>query len=336
MAIILALLVMLFFLLLAGLFEGSELALISCDRVRLTELAEQGSGRARTALHLLRQPERLLSTTLMVSNSSIVVVSALAEWLANSYLPAHWAMLVSTIGITLLVLVFSQLLPKSWGLAKCDSLSLNTSYPLRLLSLLFTPLIWFAERVSRAILRLFLTTDKITPYISRQEMQMMVARARDASRLHHQIGLMVEHIFAFSELKLTDIMVPVQELSTLPLHSRVSDAVNLITEKGYSRLPIYQEERENIVGVVVADDLLDLEGTSELLALVRIPQVVDKEESSEYALKLLRENSLGIAFVVDQRLDSASRVGVGKVIGMITLEDLVEEIVGDIWDEYDF
>jgi magnesium and cobalt transporter len=101
-------------------------------------------------------------------------------------------------------------------------------------------------------------------------------------------------------------------------------------------LPIYQEERENIVGVVVADDLLDLEGTSELLALVRIPQVVDKEESSEYALKLLRENSLGIAFVVDQRLDSASRVGVGKVIGMITLEDLVEEIVGDIWDEYDF
>jgi magnesium and cobalt transporter len=181
-----------------------------------------------------------------------------------------------------------------------------------------------------------LRTDKATPYISRQEMQMMVADARDSSRLHHQIGLMVDHIFAFSEVKLTDIMVPVEELSGLPLQSRVSDAVNLVTERGYTRLPVYQGERKNIVGVVVADDLLDLDGESELLAVVRIPQVIDKDESSEYALKLLRQDPLGIAFVVDHQANNAGSIHAGQVIGMVTLEDLVEEIVGDIWDEYDF
>jgi len=333
---VLMLLLVLFFLLLAGLFESSELALISCDRMSITEQAKEGNRRARMVLHLLRKPERLLSTTSMVSNNSVVVVSALTEWLVNRYLPALWATVFSTVVVTLIVLIFSQLLPKSLGLAKCNYISLNTSYPLRILSFFFVPLIWFAEQVSRGILRLFLRTDKATPYISRQEMRMMVADARDSSRLHHQIGLMVDHIFTFSEVKLTDIMVPAEELSGLPLQSRVSDAVKVITERGYTRLPVYQGKRDNIVGVVIADDLLDLDGERELLTLVRITQVVDKDESSEYVLKLLRQDPLGIAFVVDHQVNNGGGIHAGQVIGMVTLEDLVEEIVGDIWDEYDF
>jgi len=324
-------------LLSSGFFEGSELAIISCDRVKMEQWAKQNKGRARAVLSLLRHPERFFSATLLGSDISIVTASALAEWLVNRYLPGLWSTIFSTVIMTLAVLVLAQILPKSLGLKKSNFIALNSAYPLRLLSALFLPLIRFVEILSKAVIRFLWKGEKAKPYISRQEIRMLVSSSPHSSSMHHQIRMMVDQIFDFSEVKLEEIMVPTEELISLGLDATVDDAVRLITEQGYTRLPVYRGDRDNIVGVVVADDLLAEKKDRKLLELLRIPQVVSKDAFSEDVLQLLRKDLLKVAFVAEEEpRGMGGGMYAGKIIGMVTLEDLVEEIVGDIWDEYDF
>ena len=334
-----ALWIMLIFLglLISGFFEASELAIVSCDRVRMAELASRGEGRAQKVLSLLRRPELLFSATLMGSDISIIAACALAEWLVVRYLPGAWSTVLSTVVMTLAVLVLAQILPKSFALRRSGFVALNSAYPLRIISSLFAPLIWLSETISRRIIRWLWRSDKAIPYLSRKEIRMMISSSANSSRLHHQIRLMVDHIFDFSEVKLEEIMVRVDELVSLPLEATVGEAVELITERGFTRLPIFRRDKDNIIGVVIADDLLDVSGERRLLELIRIPQVVVKATSSQEVLQLLRRDLLRVAFVVEDEPERrGGGIHSGKVIGMVTLEDLIEEIVGDIWDEYDF
>jgi len=304
-------------------FAGSELAILSADHLTLEGQAAAGDQGASRVLWFKKHPEQLFGTTLIGTNISTVSGSTVASLSLLSLDPTHgewWAMLL----MSPLVLMGGEILPKSAAQINALSVAKRSSKVLIIFNKILKPVIWLIEKYTRA-LSSRLELDSGSKGMTREELIYLVQL--EENDLEEDERDLIEKIFAFSRLQAEDIMVPLAELEALPLGSTVGEGVRFIQTYGFSRIPIYEQRVDQIVGVVHHLDLLTAQEKDESIDAMMRPVIYAPEVQDVHDLLAeVQSASASLVVVVDE---------FGGAVGLITLEDMIEEIVGEIDDEFD-
>lgn len=324
-----------------GVFAGAELAVISLRRTRLKELVEQGSGSAKAVEALRKDPERFLATvqigiTVIGATAAAFggasIANRLAPLLAGFGLPAETADEVALAGVVIIVsylsLVLGELVPKSLALRAGERYALLIGRPLNGLSWLMRPVVWFLTASSNVVLRLFGDrTNFSESRLSAEELQSLVEEATKQGSLDPRAGEIASRAFEMGDLTVGELMVTRENIVALRRHANAEEIRQTLLEHGHSRMPVFEGTLDNIVGYVIAKDLLGVAWEGHLIVLedvVRPAFFLVETMRAMDALKELQRRRMQLAIIVDER---------GGVVGLVTVEDMVEELVGDILSE---
>ena len=330
MDLLLIIVVMVVLLLLKGFFSGSEIALVNSDKLKLHHKAKQGHRGAQQVLKLFKTPDVMLGTTLVGTNISTVVLVTLGTMLMIRYF-GEMGELYAVLLFTPLFLILGEIVPKSVYQQKSDEISPVIVYPLRFFSILFYPLVFIFSRVARLCARLVGggKTEQ-TVFITREQMRMVVEMADRGANVDVFDRVRIKRAIRFAETTVGEAMIPVAEMTAINRNRDTRSAVTLVRRRGYNRLPVYTGNISNVVGVVTLTtwDLMDpgLEDRS-LEELIKPAHYVSIYQTIDKLLPILRNREDHLAIVVDE---------FGSAVGMITMEDILEEVVGEIDVGYDF
>lgn len=324
------LVVMLIFLLLKGFFSGSEIALVSSDKIKLRHKAKQGNRGAGMALQLFRTPDVLLSTTLVGTNISTVVLTTIGTLLLIRIFGEtgeFYAFLV----LTPVMLILGEIVPKSVYQQKSDELTPLIIYPLRWASMLFYPVVFVFSRIARLAVRLVGVGRIEQPFfITREQLRTVVDIAEHESALNAFGRGRIRRVIRFAETTVAEAMIPIAEATVIGKTQTAKAAIDLVRRHGYNRLPVYEKSTSNIIGIVTLTtwDLMEKSLADRPLdSLIRPALYVSPLQTIDQLLPMLRQRRDHMAIVVDE---------FGTAVGVITMEDIVEEVVGEIDVGYDF
>jgi putative hemolysin len=327
---------------LGGVLAGAEMALVTARRGRLEEAAAAGSARARAALQLRRNPERFLAT----AQIGITLVGAFAGAYGGSSLAAQLEPTLRGLGVgdsapqlafglvvalvTYLSVVFGELVPKSLALRFADRYALAVARPMLVLGWLGRPLIWLLSASSNLVLRVFGDrTNFVEVRLTREDLEHLVEEASTAGSIDVSTGRLVARALDFSQLRLADVMVPRRFVQAVPEDAGDDTLRAAMLGKGHRRVPVYRGSIDHVTGYVLREDVLARLWDREPLdtkALRREPFFLPDSMPASRALRELQDRRLHLAIVVEEH---------GGTAGLITLEDLVEELVGEIFHEHD-
>lgn len=330
MEIFLIILLMVLLLLLKGFFSGSEIALVNSDKIKLRAMANQGHKGAKAVLKQLRTPDVLLGTTLVGTNIATVALTTLGT-LVMIQLFSDMGDLIAFLVYTPLFLIFGEIVPKSIYQQKSDTIAPKAIYPLKVFSFLFYPVIFIFSRLARLAARLFgAGKSEQHVFMTREQMRAVVEMAERASNVSAFDQGRIRQVIRFSETSVGEVMVPVAEMTAINLNKSTRRAIALVRKRGYNRLPVYTGNISNIRGIVTLTtwDLMDPGlGDRPLSELIQPALYVSPYQTIDDLLPILRKRSDHMAIVVDE---------FGSAVGMITMEDILEEVVGEIDVGYDF
>ena len=308
-------------------FSAAEMAFIAANRLRLRHAAEAGSGTAASYLEAFRQPERTLSTAMMGVTIAHIVASSTATW---SLLPVlgKWAPLVVTAGLTPVMLVFGEIIPKAIAREWSTTLILRLYWPLTWAAALLGPFVAVARLLVTATLRLVGARElDARAFVSREELKALLQLEPGEADVTTQEAEMIDKIFDLGDTTVREVMVPLVEVTMLPDTATPQEAIAVIHQRGFSRIPVYRQRQTDIVGVVAAMDLLSRGAQAASLdELKRVPYYVPETKRIDDLLREMQRARTHMAVVVDEY---------GGSTGVVTLEDILEEIVGEIQDEHD-
>lgn len=330
MGYILIVVIMLVLLLLKGFFSGSEIALVNSDKIKLRHQAKQGHRGAELSLKLLRDPAVLLSTTLVGTNISTVGLTTLGTLLMIDLFGSFGEVYAFLI-LAPFLLILGEIVPKSIYQQKSDTVTPVIIYPLRWMSFLFYPVVFIFSRLARAAARIAGVGKADQPFfITREQLHTLFDMAEQGSAMSTFGRGRIRRVIRFAETTVAEAMVPIADVTTINQNENVSVAIDLIRKHGYNRLPVYESSTNNITGVATLTtwDLLDQSLASKPLDKLTMPALyVTSKQTIDQLLPILRQRPDHMAIVVDEY---------GSAIGMITMEDIVEEVVGEIDVGYDF
>lgn len=326
-----------------GLFSGAEIAVISARRSRIDALVQEGSRAAARVKRLQENPDSFLATVQIGVTLMGTLAGVLGGYLASQYLePAMvsipwfgrvpWAAAVLVgAGIVYVELILGELVPKGIALRYAESVSLIVSWPLLMLSHASKIVIRMLTASTRAVLRIFGIRDAPShTFISPDEIKHMIREGRDQGVLDASEMEMIHSVFEFSDTPVRKVMIPRPKIFALDVTTPSLEIPKLIIEGGFSRVPVYEESIDNTLGLVYVKDVLAVMDRSEPLVLRKILRPVHFVPETKKVGPLLRElqrRRIHMAAVLDEH---------GSVVGIVTLEDLLEEIVGEIHDEHDW
>lgn len=307
-------------------FSGSEIALVSADKVKLRHLAERGGRRGRIIRAFLEDPGVLISTSLVGTNICVVLSTVVATLTLLQWYPQQ-AELLSLAVMTPLVLVFGEIVPKSLFQNYADKVVSKAIYILWGFRVLFWPLVAVGGALSDFLVRV-LGLEQQTVAMSREELRLLLrfSAPEGANRISPDEQRMVRRIFTFKDLTVEQVMLPLSEVTALPLSATLEEVAGEITDKRHTRIPIYRERLDQIEGIAHAFDVLRAEPGETLAELCRPAIFVPESQPAVNTLVRLQREGQGMAVVVDEY---------GGATGVVTIEDILEEVVGDIDDEYD-
>ena len=321
---------------LEGLFSGGELALVASDTNRIRQKARAGSRSAKLALKLLDRPEWLMATTSTGSNICVVTSTVIATSLFISMFGAVRGELVSVVVMIPLILVMGEIVPKSIFQQHAEFVAVRVSWFIWAASWVLYPVVFIVSRIARGAVYIFTggKSGADSPYITRDGLKFLLRKERDESDIGSSEKEMIRRILGFSEVTVGQIMVPLSNAAVLKESSTLGEAAVLTEEKGFSRIPVYRDRIYNITGILHCFDLLKtLHGQAELTENDKItsclrPTVfyVPETKSASELLFELQKSGEQMAIIVDEY---------GGTVGIVTIEDILEEIVGEIEDEYD-
>jgi CBS domain containing-hemolysin-like protein len=313
-------------LLLQGIYEGSEMVLISADRHRLKERSLRGERGAKLALSLLSRPDRVLATTLTTTNIFIVLGSVLAtSRLLRSY--GEYAAWISVGIVTPLVILLGQVVPKSFARQRADRLVYSAARVIRFAQVLLYPLVTAVSFIARAIAMPFGGVPPLRVLVTREELALMLRMSHGGgSDVEAHERVMVRRVFHFGETRVSDVYRPLPQVVALPEEASCRDAALAAARSGYSRYPVYRERLDNVVGYLHVLDTAGSPPDASVRPFLRKAQFVPELMPLDELLRSFREARTSFAVVVDE---------FGGVTGIVTAEDVVEEVVGEIEDEYD-
>ncbi|MCI0549286.1 MAG: hemolysin family protein [Candidatus Rokubacteria bacterium] len=311
----------------SAFFSAAEMAFIAANRVRVRHFAESGSATAARYLESFRHPERILSTAMMGVTIAHITGATVATW---SLLPSLGALAapVVTAVLTPVMLVFGEVIPKAVAREWATALIRRLFSLIELVSRLLLPLTSGANALVSGIMVLLGRTPETTrQFVSREELKLLLQLEPEEADVTTLEAEMIDKIFDLGDTQVREIMVPLVDVVALPVSARPEDAIRLIQERGFSRLPVYSDRVLSVTGVVTAMDLLRAGSTAtDLAALMRPATYVPETKRIDDLLREMQKSRLQLAVVVDEY---------GGAVGIVTVEDIVEEIVGEIHDEHD-
>jgi CBS domain containing-hemolysin-like protein len=309
-------------LLLQAFFAGSEMALVSCDKIKMKSLAEGGSARAKLVLKSFVEIERFISTTLVGINLSLITSTVILTFYIQDTYGIGKELYVVLI-LSPLIIIFGQVVPKAVFQKRASTMVLWSIYPLWIVSKIFSPILFQINLFTKGLLKLLGSTEN--PFITREELLHAIEGDETIRKGGHREKI-IKRIFRFSETRVDEIMIPLIQVCALNEDTQVKEAVNIIKETGHSRIPIYHERVDNITGILHAFDLFGAKPDDSIKNFSRTPFYVPEAKPVDELLEEMKKGSAGMAVVVDEY---------GGAVGVITLEDIIEEVVGEIEDEYD-
>ncbi|MGO8946260.1 MAG: hemolysin family protein [Ktedonobacterales bacterium] len=317
-------------LFLAAGASAAETALTSVSRIKIRNQAEEGDPRAQRIRRMLENPQHFLSTILVVSNVSVIVASTVSTLLAIS-LFVQFGEIISTILLSFIVLVFCEITPKTIAVQNPETWAKRLAGPVDDLSKVLHPVIVALTFITKGLVRLVGgRTVTRGPFVTEEELRLLVEVGEEEGVLEEEEREMIHNVFELADTTVREIMVPRIDMVTIEGNAGVEEAMDLIVQGGQSRIPVYDGSIENIIGVLYAKDLLRILRTghqpNHVSEMVRPAYFVPESKHLDDLLRELQQQHVHMAIVVDEY---------GSVSGLVTIEDLVEEIIGDIQDEYD-
>lgn len=312
---------------LSAFFSGSETALMSMDRMRVKYLAEKDRRGARKLAELLERPASVLSAILVGNNVVNIMVSVFATTLFVEFFGKRGELLTILI-LTPVLLIFSEVCPKTYAANYPEKMSFAVLHPIRFVMWLLRPVTWLVAGLSGLLTRL-LRGDAERPLISVDEIRSIIEYGGHTGVVAKDKRRMLHGVFNLSEIRVRDVMVPRTEVVGIEAGASFAEVVQLAATARHSRFPVYEGDLDRVVGVIHSKEILsylDRPQDFSLARLARPPYFVPEAKPIETLMQAFRRKHLHLAVVVDEY---------GGVEGICTLEDIVEEIVGEIQDEYD-
>ena len=331
---------------LEAVFVAAEIALVTVRRTRIDQLAEEGNGSARRVKQLISQPGRFLAVTqigltfigfLASAYAAVNLTTSLQAVLAATGLPVlstsseAIALVVVTLLLSLFTIVFGELVPKSLALAHTEQFALRMSWFVAFLLRVLDPLVRALTAVTNTVSRLLGAGDVTPGVMSTEELKILVERGGAQGILEAEEEQMIHAVIELGDQRIHEVMVPRIAMVALPADATMERAIDTVIQEGHSRIPVYEETIDEIIGILYAKDLLpflrDPNGQRPAIrALLRPPVFVPESMSVDDLLHEFQRRKVHIATVLDEY---------GGTAGLVTIEDLLEEIVGEIQDEYD-
>ncbi len=315
-------------ILVEAFFSGCEIGMISINRFKMEQRAKEGSTSARMILDLIGNPDRLFATTSMGTNVAVVCSSVVF----TGYMITHfgeWGDFFSMLIISPVILFGGEIIPKVIFQNRADSIMQFFIHPLNLFCRVLSPIITLFSAIYNLFLRLILRgahKANLTP-VSREQIRYISHPDSLSSELDMEEKKMIHRIFNFGEIHVEQVMVPLIQTYAISDAATVQEANQIANETGFSRLPVFHERMFNLIGILNTFDLLTVpQDDSPITHMIRPAYYIPPNKKLDDLLKELQQRGLHIAIVVDEY---------GGCIGMITLEDMLEEIVGEIEDEHD-
>jgi len=317
-----------FLLVLSGFFSGSETALMSVNKVEIRHLAQEGNKKAKIVDGLLRKPDNLLTTILVGNNLVNVAASAIATKVATNVFN-NFGVGISTGVVTLLLLIFGEITPKSLATRRAKQFSMNVARPIELCYYLFFPLVKGLSFLVQVV-----NKDEHSlgtkPFISEDKIRRFLAVGVREGVIETDERQMINSIFEFDDITVKELMIPRIDMVCVDIDDPLEKLRDIVIDRGLSRIPVYNGTIDNIVGIVYAKDLLPLlkEDKSDITIqkIMRPAYYVPESKKIDNLFSELKKEKIHMAIILDEY---------GGTEGLVTIEDLLEEIVGDIQDEYD-
>ena len=316
-------------LVLSAIFSSAETAFLSTNKIRLRNLQEDGEKKADLVLDLLENQNRLISTLLVGNNIVNISSSALATKMATDYFGDAGVGIATGI-MTLLVLVFGEVVPKNLAAAHAEGWAMFIAPFIKLVSVVLTPLVFLLTKLSDTVVRFSKKNKEEDQTITEDEFKILVNVGQEEGVFDESETEMINSIMEFDETYVKAIMVPRIDIVAVDVEDSINEALRLIIDGGHSRIPAYEESIDNIVGILYAKDIfehLDADFNElKVKALIRDAYYIPETKKVSDLLNELRLKKVHMAIILDEY---------GGTNGLVTIEDLIEEIIGDIQDEYD-
>jgi putative hemolysin len=336
-------LIILVLILINGFFVAAEIAFVSVRRTRLDELAEAGDRRAKRAQVLMRDPGRFLAViqvaitflgALASAVAAVSIVTVFSEPLRQITFLADYADTIALLFVTSIVaivsIVLGELIPKGLALGNPDRIALTVSGPITLFAKIVSPLVAVLVLLTKIISKPFGIDPTRTPELSAAEIRLIVEQGSQQGVLEAEEEQMISAVMSLSDSKLHEVMVPRIDIAAIDQEASFDDAVTLVLTEGHSRTPLYKESVDHIVGILYAKDLLRIIAAGgprpRLRDIMRPALFVPESQAVDDLLNELQRRRVHMAIVLDEY---------GGTAGLVTIEDLLEEIVGEIQDEFD-
>ncbi|MGM5482222.1 MAG: hemolysin family protein [Nanobdellota archaeon] len=317
-----------FLVVLSGFFSGVETAFVSLDRVRLRNMSEKKQKNASIISELKEDPHTLLSTLLIGNNLVNVGASALATSIAIN-LFGNLGVGIATGVMTLIILIFGEITPKSIAMAKAEAICSFSAKFILFLSKILKPLLVVSDKLTKGIARAF-GSEQGDPLITEEEIKSFVNMGEEIGSIEKDEKEMINNIFKMNDIHIKEIMIPKLNMISVNGQVKLESVMRKVISSGHSRIPIYEGEKDNIVGILYTKDILREAAknntTKKIIDLSRDCFFVPETKRADLLLQEFQKKKVHIAIVINEY---------GDVSGLVTLEDVLEEIVGEIYDETD-
>ena len=331
-------------LVLSAFYSGSETALVSVNKIRINQLVESKDTKANIVHRLVESPDRMLALTLVGTNLANILIAQFGDRLTERVFPnvENLQEPIAILWVTTLLLIFGEILPKTIFRVKADSLALRYAYPLRFSELVLAPLIYLVQTLTKFIIRLVDRGRSVpSPDAQREELRLLATMGERSGNLDTDQRRMIHSLLNLQNRTVAQVMVPLVDIVAIEKNTRCEDFLKTAADSGFSRIPVYEEHIYNIVGIVNLLDVIydDVESETTLNShekLDTLPETVEpfirtvlhvpESKNINALLKEIQHTRHTMVFAVDEY---------GGTVGLVTVEDLVEEIVGEFADERD-
>lgn len=319
--------VLIILLLLSAFFSSAETSLTTVNKIKMRALAEEGNKRASMVIQITDDSSKMLSAILIGNN--IVNLSASSLTTSIAYNLGGSAVAIATGILTVLILIFGEITPKTMATINSEKMALAYAYPIHFIMVIITPISFIINALSRVVFFILrVDPNAKVNAVTENELRTMVEMGHEDGAIEEEEREMINNVFDLGDAKAKDVMVPGVHVVFADVESSYEELIEIFRENKFTRLPVFEENTDNVIGTINMKDLLLYDNTKafNIRDILREAYFTHEHKNISELLVEMRQASLNIAIVLDEY---------GETAGLITLEDILEEIVGEIHDEYD-